>query len=80
MTKFYTGDLVRIWKPRNVYEYPTWVSPYMDEYDGKVVRISEAVTIYNSFYCLDLDFDCIPYKFSYKWFTKVDCYLDIIWI
>lgn len=37
------GDEVIVHKPNNPDEYPTWVDD-MDEYDGKVVKIS---TIYS---------------------------------
>lgn len=45
-SKFKVGDLVKIHKPIDTSKSPTWITPDMDKYDGKIIVLTKTSGYY----------------------------------
>jgi hypothetical protein len=82
--RFKVGDKVRVWKPKDINEFPMWVENCMDKFDGKTGVIKLITNIYGD---VVIDFGR-QYRFGYKfwyfnerWLTHTNNFrLDIVWM
>jgi len=65
MFKFRIGDMVKINKPVDVEEVPTWAEPEMDRYNGLILEIDG---IFDDV----VQFKDIGYVFHVNWLSKID--------
>ena len=68
--KFKTGDVVIVKKPKDVYEWPSWVDN-MDVFDGTRQILSEEV-LEEVAVSFRLEGDEYNYWFNIKWFIPYD--------
>ena len=69
--KFKTGDVVIVKKPKDVYEWPSWVDG-MDVFDGTIQTLSDYKLWEGGEVAFRFEGDEDYYIFNTKWFIPYD--------